>query len=811
MIEQIYINGTLMDQEGNKPISLVFQSPIFTDIDNIVSNRTNSVDFPATKNNLNAIDNCHMTSGASKFAYRRHTVKYYRDGIMIFSGYGTLLSITQTQIKFTFTWGNVGTFQKLLDYKLRELKNVNGGTIEIPWTDAYVASGRQFPKNVDTGGYAHPCMSVQDLLLMIETTTGVTIENKELLSDYRIPVTGKVASETSKRTQGLQLGSTIYRRTSGGSSKDCMAVGSADKDLRGMYLGEGLFDIEPYDTLRIIIPASFSYSCPVHSGKVVQQINFYAVDEDGNHPLQLGHVQLYKTESGARYIYKTYSTGFGQEIVVNLNVSDYTHLMIEIRAVASSQITATTMISGGIVVIPDYDQEQELLYGGTYPLISNLPDWTVSQLLKNLMKMEGLFPVCPDEKTIRLVSIDDLFVNRERALDVTDLLFLGENDGVTKEYSFGSYSQKNVFKYAEDSTVKTDASGAIMIDNANLSAESDLLTLDFAATDEYFNVMLPLYTENDEGGYDYADVTPRILKVKEIDENKKETLTFKGLEWPELIESRYRTYAAMVQNARVIKASMLMRTIDLANLDLTVPVYSYALGHYYAVISLTTKENGVADVELLQLNEVNINTEDEPELAVVNRNGVWMATFTNKTVAEIEAYRNSNDYRICLIRHGYTRRGKFRKFTNRYGEETSTKTSRYAKYNKTAGCPGYKQVRKEEGGGTPCWRIIGHELLNTGRIVAHSQVQSYYGDCTLVFKPHDPITLPPMRKKKKAMTKAGRLTNRAKDGLSELSIAVYKKHSDGKWRMASNVCTIRSRTEDKTRYWDFNPTNDLSL
>ena len=43
MQERIYINGVLMEQSDNKGISLVYQSQLFTDIDSIVSNRTNSV------------------------------------------------------------------------------------------------------------------------------------------------------------------------------------------------------------------------------------------------------------------------------------------------------------------------------------------------------------------------------------------------------------------------------------------------------------------------------------------------------------------------------------------------------------------------------------------------------------------------------------------------------------------------------------------------------------------------------------------------------------------------------------------------
>lgn len=809
MTEQIYINGILMDQEGGKPTSLVYQSPIFTDIDNIVSNRTNSVSFPVTRNNLNAIDNCQMTSGSSKFAYRRHTVKYYRDGVQIFSGYGTLMSVTQTQIKFTFTWGNVAAFKKLLDYKLRKIKGpVGQEEISIPWRDNAVNTPN-FAMNLDTGGYPHPVMKVSTLLAGIELTTGVTIENKELLSDYRIPVTGKQADDNAKRNQGAMTGSDIFAKTWG---MMCHFLTSAPaNDVRGMYIGNGMYDIEPYETLQIIVPASFRYSCTKHTGVSSQQVAVFAVDEDGNHPKQLAYVQMHKTESGARFVYTTGSDAFGKETILNLNVSEYTHLMIKVREFGSAIESATTM-EGNLILIPDYDKEQELIYGGVYPMIRNLPDWTLSQLLKNLMKMEGLFATCPDESTIRLVSIDDLYTQRENAVDITDALMLGSSDSLTKEYSFGSYSQKNIFKYAEDGTVKTDASGYISIDDDNLGAESELLSLDFAASDDNGKtVSLPLYTKNEDGGYDYADVTPRILKVKSV-EGSREKLTFRGLEWPRLIADRYSGFSDVIRNAKVIKASMRISTVQLANLDLMTPVFSYSLGHYYAILSLTTKENGIADVELLQLQDRSDEDTGEPQLTVIkNSDGNYVATLANKTTAQINTIRNSKDYRVCLIRHGYARRGKYFKYTNKYGEKTNSKTSRKAGFDKVLQCAGYKQVRKEEGGGTPCWRIIGYEQLKTGRLSDNSQVNGFYGGATLVFRLLDPISLPPMRRKKKAVTKSGRLTNRAKDGLSELSIALFRRNESGKWEMISNVCPIRSRTASKTGYWEYNPSNELSL
>lgn len=813
MKEQIIINGVLMEHTQGKSLSLVYQSPVFTDIDNIVSNRTNSIDFPATKNNLSAIDKVHLSGSESRFAYRKHKAIYLRDGVQVFSGYGTLMSVTPTAIKFTFTWGNIGAFQALLDYRLRDLKGPNGGEISIPWTDSYVSTSQYyFPSNVVTGGHQHPCMPMSTIMSCIESCTGVTIENKERFNDYRLMLTSKRANDASKVTQGVNA-TAIYRRSNYQyQNHDYIIPTGGTSDIRGLYLGEGIYNIEDFETLKVVIPAGFRYSCGAHTGRNDQQISIVAVDEDGNYAMQLAYIPLTMIESGSRYIYQV-GSGLGTEKEVILNVKDYTHLMIKIREIGTAVSTETSIVSGSIRIIPDYDKEQELIYGGTFPMFYNMPDWTVSQLLKNLMKMEGLFASCPDEKTIRMLSVDTLYENRRNSLDLTDSLILDNGRAKEKTFIYKSYAQKNYFKYAEDETVKTNADGVIEIQNENIEKETDLVKLDFAPSDDLGGkVRIPLYTEDENGEVAYSDITPRILKISpKTPQGGKEILTFQDMDWPSLIASKYASFKSVITAPKVLKVSAIMHTLDLVNLDLSVPVYSYALGHHYAIISLTTKDNGVVDLELLQLvdeteQEELVDVNDAVLTVAKNADGEWVATLSNKSVSVINTIRNDKRYKVCLLRYGYARRGKYFKYTDRVGEKTNSKTSRKAAYDKTLQCAGYKHVRKEEGGGTPCWRRIGDEILKTGKLASHSQTKPYYGNSTLVFRLLDPIVLPPMRKNMKCK-KSGRIHNKAKNGIAELSIGLFRCDDYGKWKCVSNICPIRSRTSTKTQYWEFNPNN----
>lgn len=814
MTEQIYINDVLMDRTDGKAVSLVFQSPLFTDIDSIVSNRTNSVDFPATKHNLEAVGNPQIAGNRSEFAYRKHRALYLRDGIQIFSGYGTLLSVTDSSIKFSFTWGNVSAFKKLLDMKLRDVRNQLGmEDIRLPWDDSSVKTNTYYPANIVTGGYRHPAMKVSTLLDEVSRACGVTIDGKERISNYRIPVTGKTADDYAKTLQGVMMSTNLYRQTYQYKYRYCLAVGSGDRDIRGLYTKDGIIDVSEFDTLKIEIAAGFQYSIPAYSGNSEQQINIEAVTEDGVFSKQLRYIHLYKTSTGARFVYST-DTGVSTKKVFTFNVKDYTHIRIVICSVGTGQTTtAPTVLSSSVNIVPDYDQEQTLIYGGVYPIYQNLPDWTVSQLLKNLMKMEGLFAVCPDDSTIRLVSIDDVYLDRTKAGDITDSLIFKHGAPSERSFTYGQYAQNNIFRYASDDTVKTNADGVLGIDNDTLDAEKEVLKLDFAASDMSLgNVLLPLYTKNDDGELEYEDVTPRILRLDAVGTNGQERLTFDGLDWNSLIGSKYAGFARCLKSVHVVKASMRVDSLFLAKLDLTVPVYAFSLGHYYAVLKLTTKDNGTADIEMLQLEDSfsTINDAVAPELAVVSDgSGGYYATLTNKTQSEIDAYNADGDYKVCLIRYGYARRGEFRTYKDKTGAETTTKTCRTTKNLIAPKYAGWRGVRREQGGGTPCWRIIGDELLRTGKIGQNSQTLKKYGNISLVFDLLDRLKLPTLPRR--AKTKSGRIGNRASDGISELSIAMYRKQDNGKWKRISNICPVRSRTEDKLGYWDFEPSNVKSL
>lgn len=820
MQERIYINGVLMEQSDNKGISLVYQSQLFTDIDSIVSNRTNSVDFPMTRNNLLAIDRTHLPGIDSPYAYRRHRVIYIRDGIQIFTGYGTLLSITDTAIKFSFTWGNVEAFKKLLDIKLQDLQ---GEPSHIWWSNKY-GNEDFFDYDIDFGrtDYPHPIVPVSKIIEAMEKASGVKIKNPEVFSNYVIPLVTKNADDETRLTGGVNIvyGSKYgYQPTNGDMPyrfQHCCLVpnGEEDTDIPGMHIGRGIYNVSDLDEIELFIGAggwdfrTLRTVGGVNRRYMYTNVRIYSVDENGNYPRELGHIATKEYKSLDGYAYYRVE----KDSRLRVDVSGCSYIIVVVNSCGDNENVQFRDIGfqSDSFNIHLYDPNAEyVLPEGQFPVWKNLPDWDCAQLLKNLMKIAGVFPFLGgSDNEIEFIGADRIYENRSKALDWTEKLVFKNGLPTEQTMQYGSYARINHCKYAEDDTVPGNYDGDLEIDSETLDSETDLITLDFAPTRcigaDGKRPYIASYVESDEGEVEFTEVTPRILQYYTTIDGVKKT-TFSGLEWPALLEDRYYTYRQLVNRPRVIKVSVVLDTLELSKLDLSVPVYSFSLGHYYAITKLTTKDNGLAEVELLMLHGA-VRKKDEvnsiTDLTVLSDgNGGYYASIPSMTTDQISALRQDANYRICLIRYGYTRRGKLVSYTDKTGKETNTNTDRHK----------FRNYRRRER-----WRIIGEELLVTGKIASHSQTRRYYGSSSLVFALNDTITLPPMRSKTRGgksrnLTKSGRIKNSDRDGIAELSIAMYKRDDKGRWKRISNICPVRGRSEDKRKLWEFSSDNFVEV
>ena len=176
---ELYINDILVDIDKDVNIYPIYQSPLLTDLDSIISNRANNISLPLTPNNAKAIQMFHLSDITdTAYSYPRdwNTVRYYRNGFNICNdGQGMVTEISGGRINFSFTWGASSKLQRLKD---RSLSNLN--LEEVKWSGSNYGwcekmTGKCGYFFIDYGmdlynlNYAHPCVTTGYLLQRIAT------------------------------------------------------------------------------------------------------------------------------------------------------------------------------------------------------------------------------------------------------------------------------------------------------------------------------------------------------------------------------------------------------------------------------------------------------------------------------------------------------------------------------------------------------------------------------------------------------------------------------------------------------------------
>lgn len=626
VVEQIYIDGQLFELADDGGIELVFQSPLFTDLDSIVSNRTNEVRFPLTPHNRRAMRLAGLVSPESSelYEYRKHTASYWRDGVHLFDGSATLLSWSATDVSFVLTWGNTEAFQKLFDTQLQALQSdTRIAERYVPFGDTgqNTPLGQYYPANLSFGvgalavPYTHPSLQVDAIMQAIEQYVGVSGLSGNIWGDMVVPLLTK---NTNREVNILQAPHITQGQMvpSGISFMEYLGKNTNDTDYIQIIKSNGwVFDVSQYNSLSVMIE-NISYvvrtSSAEDAARFVGGIRIMAVDETGGNPLQIAEIPTVANSFRDGSMYGQRFVANNVDVEIDVSAYSYVAFLLLTNPSGTIQLGYTPAIESiDMHIVPDIDEAQEVLYLRdsnilNYPLFTNLPDWSMGQFVKNLMKIKGLFANVKSSTEIKFVSVSDVYDNRAQAYDWTARLL----DAVSEiSPTFGDYAQKNTLQYAEDDTVKGNYNGTLIVDNTTLDNENELLSVDFAGTDKEVvngNVIytIPIYSYGGEGGdaieYD-GGLTPRILNAKPSAGTPSMLEVYFNLSFEELVATVYADYQSTILRPRVLTVDIYIEPRELATLDLAVPCYFEQLRHYYAIMSLTTKEGNMATATLLQL------------------------------------------------------------------------------------------------------------------------------------------------------------------------------------------------------------------
>ena len=533
MTKELYINGQLCDLEDTP--SLIFQSPVFNDLDVIQSNRSAEINLPLTPRNRKAfglIDRIDILDDSA--VYRKHSAAYYLGGFPIFTrGYAMVTDVTDT-INITLVWGNIDNFQPLFDASLRDLREqiieVAGADYvewnkEVPWalpSDTALAGFIQIDfgagRNIN---YSHPSVQVSAILDAIQKYHGITIENITRLSQTSdkhpmiVPLVSKNSGPDSWYSDRFEASSAHYGNS--GSSNTALKFREIVSDKRSILTDQNYaIDVSSTKTIDVSI---ISYSSAVffpgmRAASASPTLKLRGDSGNGTSEVLLS-VEGIDTGSGIRF-------GVKPDLFnnVEVNVEDYD----TVRWILSNAVTidATTSdeftVAAKFIITPHFDDIQ---FPSPFPIAENLPDMTHAEFLSALMTMAGLFayPDSSDSNTIHMMSPDQ-FYNSTETIDY-DYRTVGSEDDRTPntqtdrrivdshldatiqdwsrkvilndrgeiwrpegtEFTMGDYAQTNTLDYDNDEAAEMlNTQGIISIDNENIERENELVSLDFSAS-----------------------------------------------------------------------------------------------------------------------------------------------------------------------------------------------------------------------------------------------------------------------------------------------------------------------------------------
>lgn len=533
MTKELYINGQLCDLEDTP--SLIFQSPVFNDLDVIQSNRSAEINLPLTPRNRKAfglIDRIDILDDSA--AYRKHSAAYYLGGFPIFTrGYAKIIDITDT-INIGLIWGNIDNFQPLFDASLHDLREqiieVAGADYvewnkEVLWalpSDTVLAGFIQIDfgagRNIN---YTHPSVQVSAILDAIQKYHGITIENITRLSQTSdkhpmiVPLVSKNSGPDSWYSDRFEASSAHYGNS--GSSNTALKFREIVSDKRSILTDQNYaIDVSSTKTIDVSI---ISYSSAVffpgmQAASASPTLKLRGDSGNGTSEVLLS-VEGIDTGSGISF-------GVKPDLFnnVEVDVEDYD----TVRWILSNAVTidATTSdeftVTAKFIITPHFDDIQ---FPSPFPIAENLPDMTHAEFLSALMTMAGLFayPDSSDSNTIRMMSPDQFYNSTDtidydyRIVDSGDnrtpntqtdrrivdshldatiqdwsrKVILNDRGEIWRpegtEFTMGDYAQTNTLDYDNDEDAEMlNTQGIISIDNENIERENELVSLDFSAS-----------------------------------------------------------------------------------------------------------------------------------------------------------------------------------------------------------------------------------------------------------------------------------------------------------------------------------------
>lgn len=281
--------------------------------------------------------------------------------------------------------------------------------------------------------------------------------------------------------------------------------------------------------------------------------------------------------------------------------------------------------NGSSFEVTEVQTDQPFEFGDKVNLSDNLPDLDQASFVKSVAFFFGC-AIIPDvqNKTVAFRYWNELQKNKEKAPDWSN--FINWNKAPEVRYRFGSWAQRNWFRWTPDDTVpEFYGDGFLEISDAWLSPERTVYTQPFAATVTGVDGFPVIKRSEISGELWVNDVVPRLLMIERragsflfVDPNSSglnQTTTayafpfFKvlggsrNIGYDDRLLADYYAFADQMTAApQVLTLELSLPAFDIYTFDPFTPVYLKPFGAFYFVNKVTNWRKGApAKVELVKI------------------------------------------------------------------------------------------------------------------------------------------------------------------------------------------------------------------
>lgn len=619
MTRELIIEGQQVDLAPDTDITLEYNGNVLGEIGKITLSHSYTIKIPRTARNARILDDPGNLGHASGATRRLLNARFFRNGIDLIGPAQVYVLKTSPEVyEIALVWNTLETLQTLSQSSasLNDLPNLpvltwikaNGTAPDYSGGDdkdgalfAFYNSGlggKSYPA-INTA--THPCITVTNLLDRITNAAGVPVSisqaaqqdanNIAILAapEHKPDFNMELESGSIPQSIWLETEEDYYGElTSGILYKDFTNGWDATSAASNPSLINTLFKTGNTSTHKVLInlQAPSSVDLSNHAIRVIG----YVQDEYMNADQEELYRAYFRQNSSGWYLY----------VYADINTSGWDYYSIKL--VPNTPITneiatihLTPYISGlPLLATHRVHKGIDISKDNRFPIQGNLPNIKQWDFIKACMAMFGWAAVIQNG-ALHLLTYSDL-LNISNAYVWTEKVDMTDGGLRDIEYKLNGWAQQNWLKYKEDTPLGFDPNASIDADDLTLPMSRDLFEIPFAAS---MQSDAPHY-KVDGTKVDDVKIEPRIFEI--VDRSGVRTLEFtERLYGKGLISAHYTRLQEIVRKPITISINIRLHEIDLAQLDLTRPVYLGQFGHYYMIQKIQTSKTDLCKVELLQL------------------------------------------------------------------------------------------------------------------------------------------------------------------------------------------------------------------